>query len=748
MPYFRIFIVSLVAFCIFITIPTSLLAEEKNVSVQLHNYIQNKNSLNIQVSNPYNISGNSDSLSSGSSYIVKLEQNQLVLYRGSSKIRELGTEFTLTPERYDYSHYTTVEGRKYLGSMTFRVDGQYIRPVNTLPLEDYLKGVVPREMPASWHKEALKAQTVAARTFASHPSRNNRELVDTVSDQVYGGYDWHPNTSEAVDSTKGEILTYNGTPVETFYSSSNGGMTESNANVWSSSPLPYFSVKEDPYDPKNAWSLTLQKTQIDLSSRDLKKPENWWQQVREKDSGKAFVNGVKNHLKGRNAYSGYEIKLTTIESLNLSNSRYDGGRHTDATLRVSFIAKDNKGNFVRDSSNNIRVMTENINQRMNPFRIMMGAGEFRSTLVNVQNRSSDIVISGHGFGHGVGLSQHGANERAKAGQSYQDILAFYYDGSSLEGKTASTPLSVTSLEGDNRFQTSVAISQYGWKNPGEVDTVVVGRGDRTADALTGNVLAKKHNAPLLLSETKRVRKEVIEEIKRLSPSHIYVLGGPNAISENAERELQSIAATTRVAGDTRLETAYEIANEVGSSSNKLILTAGSDSSGVNASPDALTIATVAGTEQIPILYTANRSNVNKEVSRYIENNNIQEVFIIGGPNAISSSIENEVKSLAPTVTRVAGDNRFETAIKIVEQWNLSPEKIFFARGDDYADALSGSPLAAKEGAPILLTRSNQVPDVISTYLRNQSSQINSLYYLGGNHAIHSSAREQIESLVR
>lgn len=105
-------------------------------------------------------------------------------------------------------------------------EGGYLRPVNSIGMEDYLKGVVPAEMPALWHTEALKARTVTARTYAM--GYLNKIIDDTQNYQVYGGYTWHTRTTDAVNATEGKVVTYGGKPIGSgaLFSSSNGGKTE------------------------------------------------------------------------------------------------------------------------------------------------------------------------------------------------------------------------------------------------------------------------------------------------------------------------------------------------------------------------------------------------------------------------------------------------------------------------------------------------------------------------------------------
>ncbi len=138
--------------------------------------------------------------------------------------------------------------------------------VNATSLENYVKGVVPREVPATWSPEAVQAQSVAARTYAAyeraHPLTSRYQICDTTSCQVYGGKtDEHPASNRAVNATRGEIRTYQGEPAFTQFSSSNGG--------WASAgSVPYLPAKQDPYDgwsgnPNHSWMTKVTDTRIE-----------------------------------------------------------------------------------------------------------------------------------------------------------------------------------------------------------------------------------------------------------------------------------------------------------------------------------------------------------------------------------------------------------------------------------------------------------------------------------------------------
>lgn len=157
--------------------------------------------------------------------------------------------------------------RSYRGRLRTAVTGAGERvTVNAVDLESYLKGVVPLEIPASWSAEAVRAQAVAARTYAAyerrHPLSDAYQLCDTTSCQVYGGVDAeYPASDDAVDATAGTILTSGGEPAFTQFGSSSGGWT-------SAGSVPYLPARRDPYDgwsgnPVHTWTTTIDDARLE-----------------------------------------------------------------------------------------------------------------------------------------------------------------------------------------------------------------------------------------------------------------------------------------------------------------------------------------------------------------------------------------------------------------------------------------------------------------------------------------------------
>ena len=151
----------------------------------------------------------------------------------------------------------------YRGALEFRPGYLGVAAINAVRLENYLRGVVPDEMPPSWHPEALKAQAVAARTYAMTTSKGGDgfdHYPDTRS-QVYGGVAAEePTTDAAIVATRGEVVTYGGEPVVTYFFSTSGGRTEDVENTsLGTEPRPWLKSVKDPYDdvsPRHRWGPT------------------------------------------------------------------------------------------------------------------------------------------------------------------------------------------------------------------------------------------------------------------------------------------------------------------------------------------------------------------------------------------------------------------------------------------------------------------------------------------------------------
>jgi stage II sporulation protein D len=191
---------------------------------------------------------------------------------GGDKVANCGAKGSASGgEAVDYG------GRgSYRGSLVARASAGALNAINDVGIEGYVKGVVPNEMPASWDVDALRAQAVAARSYAlaSEVAGDGYDLYDDTRSQVYGGLSSEvAASSRAVDDTSGEVVTFRGEVAVTYFSSSSGGMTESAEYGFpGSDPVPYLQAVKDPDDdvsPDHNWKLTLSESEIDAGLGDL-----------------------------------------------------------------------------------------------------------------------------------------------------------------------------------------------------------------------------------------------------------------------------------------------------------------------------------------------------------------------------------------------------------------------------------------------------------------------------------------------
>ncbi|MGO4886364.1 SpoIID/LytB domain-containing protein [Anaerobacillus sp. MEB173] len=403
------------------------LSENPLMKVKLINYVGNVKELSVSFSGSYRVEG-AGTILPNQTYRVSNENGLIVLYNGQSKLHE-GSSITFTTAEFSEKNQIRLNNRPYLGSMQFINENGFVRPINTLPVEDYLKGVIAHEMPASWAIEALKVQAVAARTYAL--SHGTKLIDDSINYQVYAGYVWHPNSTRAVNETAGQALHHNDNLALTVYSSSNGGQTESNSNIWGGTSLPYLPVKDDPYDPVHPWSFSFHKHQMDLSSLDMTNPDSWWVQTKEADA--TITNNIKAWL-SRNGYPNSELKIVSVPHLTFSAQRTSGGRVTRGDITIQFLVKSlTNHTYSRNGDGSIRIHTLELKDTTaSQIRSIIGINLVRTFLVdNIDDNGVSFTVSGRGFGHGVGMSQWGAKRMADLGFSYRDILQFYYPGTTI-----------------------------------------------------------------------------------------------------------------------------------------------------------------------------------------------------------------------------------------------------------------------------------------------------------------------------
>ncbi|MGM7702942.1 cell wall-binding repeat-containing protein [Pseudalkalibacillus sp. Hm43] len=292
-----------------------------------------------------------------------------------------------------------------------------------------------------------------------------------------------------------------------------------------------------------------------------------------------------------------------------------------------------------------------------------------------------------------------------------------------QNEASAAPNSVDRIHGSDRFSTAVQISKTGW--PKGANTVLIAEGYGFADALAGAPLAYRMNAPILLTGKDQLSGTTAKEIARLNPSKIIILGGNSAVSGNVEKALKTVGGKSRtverIGGTSRYDTAAKIASKMGNPSKAVIVY------GWNF-PDSLSISSYAARNGYPILLT-NTNGLPGETKSALKG--INDTIVVGGPSVISNNVISQLNGKSPE--RISGSSRYHTGSKVFDKFYGSSTKAFVTTGKNFADALTGSVLAAKQNAPILLVEQNEIPYEIRKDVR--TSRLSKFSVLGGTSAV-------------
>lgn len=306
------------------------------------------------------------------------------------------------------------DGYAYRGNLDCVVSSSAMTVINVVPLEQYLYGVVGKEMSPSWSKEALKAQAVAARTYAvSHKGyfkSKGFDMTDDTRSQVYAGINGEsPSIRQAVDETKGEILTYKGKPIEASFCASAGGWTENSENVWGGY-VPYLRGVKDPSDKMPAYRWTVATTPEKVAA-SLKAAGKNVGKIKSITLSPLTKRPMKSKDRG---VSGRVLKMTVQGSsgtVTLSGNDFQAIMGLKSTLFDFYQGKGNPPD---------------------PDKSKKGS---RKATLKVK-KGQPLTIYGFGWGHGLGLSQYGAYQMAQEHKNdknyYRKILSHYYTGTKLE----------------------------------------------------------------------------------------------------------------------------------------------------------------------------------------------------------------------------------------------------------------------------------------------------------------------------
>ena len=315
--------------------------------------------------------------SSHSAIIIEASQQGI---RASGKT--WGSRVLIKPEQGDC--LIRVNSRRYRGQIIVQQKNSLLEIINELPLEEYLWGVIKPEISPLWPRASILAFTIAARTYAfkklQDPSTRTMgyHISGEQDDQVYRGVEGEdPRSRALVNETRGKILTYLGEVIESSYHACCGGYTASLKDVWGGKDRPYLVAKPDNFcgrSPYFSWEFRIEAERL------------------------------RERLRKRGLILGRLYRIKVLE--------FDEGR------RVKRLQIEHKGGKMELTGKE--------------FRNLIGGGNLRSTLFTVERWGPHFVFKGKGWGHGVGLCQEGAKVMGEQGYRYQEILEFYYPGTTIE----------------------------------------------------------------------------------------------------------------------------------------------------------------------------------------------------------------------------------------------------------------------------------------------------------------------------
>jgi stage II sporulation protein D len=339
----------------------------------------------------------------------------------------------------------------YRGTIELAKDDKGVLVINELPVEQYLYGVVPSEMPVSYETEALKAQAICARAYAYRQMESDKyveygaHLEDSISSQVYNNVEEDERAIYAVDDTYGVVPCYDGEVIEAFFFSTSCGTTSNNSAVWGGNPEAYL--------------LDTMETELN----DMANLDN-------EESFQDFINGNlgTGFIEEEEPFFRWDVTFTKEQLTETINAHL---YERIQAMSEYILAKDAQGDFVKKSINSIgdvvsvevtqrgssgiveeMVITgteetiqvtgqanarallspENVTIRKQDGSTATGWTSLPSAYFYVEESDEAITLKGGGFGHGVGMSQNGANDMAKLGYTAKDIIEHYYTAVELK----------------------------------------------------------------------------------------------------------------------------------------------------------------------------------------------------------------------------------------------------------------------------------------------------------------------------
>jgi len=379
-------------------------------------------------------------------FVIESADNRLELYEGPNRLLLIDSK--LDQPTFKTEDVIVLQHHEYRGYLELRrYNEKGLLPVNVVNIEEYLKGVVPAEMSSKWELEALKTQAVAARNYAiqklGRHENHGYDLCDTEHCQVYKGFDYETEkTNKAVEDSKGYLLYYGNEVIPTYYSASSGGHTEDSNNVWGNVSYAYLKGVPDIYEDDDVWErhYTADEledrfeyyfdgekigTIIDVIPKEMSKSGRLIEveikgtrgsKTLRKSSVRTFFPRIE-----RNDNKSFKSAKFIVK---LANGDYSTNLLSEGAYQIGKKLKDFK---MLSAGRN----TKSISKRKDKVVHILGANDNRISS-KIEDRDSEMFIfQGRGYGHGVGMSQVGANAFAKNGYTFDQILTYYFTGTEV-----------------------------------------------------------------------------------------------------------------------------------------------------------------------------------------------------------------------------------------------------------------------------------------------------------------------------
>lgn len=360
---------------------------------------------------------------------------------------------------------------------------------------------------------------------------------------------------------------------------------------------------------------------------------------------------------------------------------------------------------------------------------------------NVAKEIKEQVTLNRTFSEIKGSMYFSAKNILNNSQVQNDLKTLYIDNNTNQD---TNNVEVQKLKGSTRYDTAVEISKKGWTSG--ANTVVLVNGYSIVDGITSTPLATVNDAPVLLVEKNNIPTSTKNEISRLKPTNVILIGGENSIGSTVENNIKSLiqgASVDRIGGNDRYSTSLLIADKISAktSINKVYITSGIGE------PDALSIASKAGEEKQPILLSG-KDSISEDIYSWVKGKNISDAYFIGGSASLSDNViskVNEITSSDVSKNRIAGNDRQETNAKVIEKFytNKDYSSVFVSKSDPLVDALTAGPLAAKLKSPIVMIGGSVSPTQ-KTVLEQKTSKL--VYQVG--EGLNASAFNNVLSLLK